>query len=129
MYGAHQTNETLLSLLCESNGRSVNGSKELFAKVNEAHQKLAVLVNPAKQEIFFPTFAANNKKCIWINYGRIRRIEHYQDHDCLVHFKNDSQLVVHCSVRVVSRQMKRCMKLLDSLCNPYEQINEIFLRI
>ncbi len=129
LLGAQQSSEGLLSLLCEANGRTVIGSMELFAKVNQAHQKLAVLVSPSQKEIYFPTHASNNKECIWVNYGRIHRIEVYQKNQCLIHFKSGTQLVVSCSVRVVSKQMKRCAKLLDSLCNPYEQINVLFSKV
>ena len=129
MCGAQQSSADLLSLLCEANGRSVKGSMELFAKINQAHQKLAVLVNPARQEIYFPTHAASNSRCIWLNYGRIQRIEVDEENQCVVHFTDDSQLTVSCSVRVVSRQMERCRNLLDSLGNPYEQINDLFFKI
>ena len=129
LLGAHQSSEELLSLLCEANGRTVIGSMELFAKVNQAHQKLAVLVNPSQEEIYFPTHASNNCECIWLNYGKIQRIEVYQKNQCLIHFKSGTQLVVACSNRVVSKQMKRCANLLNSLCNPYEQINDLFSKV
>ena len=129
LFGAQQSSAELLSLLCEANGRSVIGSMELFAKVNQAHQKLAVLVSPSQEEIYFPTHASNNPNCIWVNYGRIQRIEVYHENQCLVHFKSGTQLAVSCSARVVSKQRKRCANLLDSLCNPYEQINDLFSKI
>jgi competence transcription factor ComK len=129
LFGAQQSSAELLSLLCEANGRSVIGSMELFAKVNQAHQKLAVLVCPSQEEIYFPTHASNNPNCIWVNYGRIQRIEVYHENQCLVHFKSGTQLAVSCSARVVSKQRKRCANLLGSLCNPYEQINDLFSKI
>ena len=129
LFGAHQSSAELLSLLCEANGRSVIGSMELFAKVNQAHQKLAVLVSPSQEEIYFPTHASNNPNCIWVNYGRIQRIEVYHENQCLVHFKSGTQLAVSCSARVVSKQRKRCANLLGSLCNPYEQINDLFSKV
>ena len=129
LFGSPQSSEELISLLCEANGRTVIGSMELFAKVNQAHQKLAVLVNPSQDEIYFPTHASNNRKCIWVNYGKIQRIEAYQKNQSLVHFKSGTQLVVACSNRVVSKQMKRCANLLNSLCNPYEQINDLFSKV
>lgn len=129
LYGAQCSSDDLLSMLCEAHGRSVKGSMELFAKINHAHQKLAVLVNPSAQEIYFPTHASTNQSCIWVNFGRISHFETSQNNQCMIHFNNGSKLAVSCSARVVARQMKRCSRLLNSLCNPYEKINELFLEV
>ena len=128
VYLSDCSTDDLLTVLCESHGRSVNGSMELFAKINQAHQKLAVLVNPASQEIYFPTHASSNKACIWLNCGRIQRVEAVEKSHCMITFSDGSTFKVLCSSRVVVRQMKRCNKLLNSLCNPYDQINELFVQ-
>ena len=123
-YGAEGTAEDLLGVLCEANGRSMHGSMELFAKVNNAHQKLAVLVDPFSQEIYFPTHASSNRECFWINYGKVRHVKSV-DQGTQVEFQSGALLSVNCSKRVILRQMQRCDKLLKSLGNPYEKINAL----
>ncbi|MBQ4342443.1 MAG: competence protein ComK [Erysipelotrichaceae bacterium] len=125
LYASSGKAENLLELLCEANGRSLSGSISLFSKVNRSHQKSGVLVNPNQQEIYFPTHAGNNAACIWINYGHINKLTAAPFNECIIHFDSGAMLQVKCSRRVIQRQMKRCLCVLKSLCNPYEIISEM----
>lgn len=125
LYASHGKTNDLLELLCEANGRSLSGSVSLFSKVNNSHQKSGVLVNPYQQEIYFPTHADKNEACIWINYGHISRLSTGQYNECIIVFDSGAALQVKCSKRVIQRQMKRCLCVLKSLCNPYEIISEM----
>lgn len=115
---------SLMDYLCERCGRSVAGSMELYAKFNNAHQKLAVLVNPDRNEIYFPTYAPSNEKCIWINYGQISKVKSDEDHQGIVQFQSGIELETGCSLRVIRRQMKRCEYLLKQLGNPYDALEQ-----
>lgn len=129
LHGAQRSAADLLEILCEANGRSVQGSMDLFAKVNHAHQKLAVLVDPSSQEIYFPTHSPENSQCIWVNYGKVKHVTKVHGNHCLISFYSGTVFEVPCSVRVIRRQLQRCQRLLDSLHNPYEQINDLFYQI
>lgn len=128
LYAKDGDTEDLLNMLCESNGRSLYGSIELFCKCNNAHQKPAVLVNPNVQEIYFPTHAKNNAECIWINYGKIIYFTSVGNR-CMIEFAGGGSIVVNCSRKVIKNQMNRCEHLLKSLCNPYEVLNESVVSI
>ncbi len=125
LYASAGKTDDLLELLCEANGRNLNGSLMLFSKVNHSHQKSGVLVNPNQQEIYFPTHAAGNPACIWINYGHIFKLTTSPFNECVIHFDSGALLQVHCSRRVIQRQMIRCQRVLKSICNPYEIISEM----
>lgn len=123
LYGTEKTVDEILMILCEANGRHVKGSKLLFAKATQGHQKLGVLVNPDKEEIYFPTHAAINNECIWINYGKIESVHPFENGHCRIVFKSGDEVEASCTIRAVKGQMKRCRMVLNSLGNPYEMMN------
>lgn len=122
LYGVKKSIDEILKILCEANGRDVNGSIELFKRKTDAHQKAAVLVDPMKEEFYFPTHAKDNSMCIWINYGRVKHVTSDDNERSIVVFKSGHMLYLDCSLKVIRRQIKRCQHLLDTLCNPYELI-------
>ncbi len=129
LYAQKGNDEDLLTMLCEANGRHLQGSIALFQKCNNAHQKAAVLVNPQTQEIYFPTHARSNQDCIWINYGRIEKLRSISGVSCCIEFASGGSICVKCSRKVIRNQMNRCEHLLKSLCNPYESLNETIVMI
>lgn len=129
MYAQKGKAEDLLTMLCEANGRNLQGSISLFQKCNNAHQKAAVLVNPHLQEIYFPTHAGSNEDCIWINYGKVEKLTALSTRSCRIDFVLGGSICVKCSRKVIRKQMQRCDHLLKSLYNPYETLSETAIMI
>lgn len=115
MYGSLINPLDFLNSLCESEYRVLDGSKELFKKKSKSKQKIGILVNPEDEEIYFPTHAYENKYCMFINYGQVKKVTLNKNNETTVNFKNGTTLAVATCRRTIYKQLRRCREVLASI--------------
>ena len=120
------TPRMFLEKMCLVNGCSLQGRMDAFKYVMKVQKKVPVLINQYFQCIFFPTHGSQVERSVWLQYKYIKKVTSLESAKCIVHFVDDSQLLVNVGCRVIYKQLKRCREFFGRItCNvDYEEIIE-----
>ena len=101
----------LLNQWCTLHGSTLEGRRKAACANLYITQKAPILVSEITRDIFFPTSALRNQKCIWINYRAVSEILR-QNKKTRVIFRNGSELIVSLEIRAIKRSMRLCEQYL-----------------
>lgn len=110
-----QKSVKLVDSMCREYGRSYEASKEAAVKFLHIRQKVPILVSKQKQLLLFPTQSSESPNCVWINYGMVKNIKRYSDHETFVEFHDGTTTCIAMEYRSALRQVRFCFMFLYQL--------------
>ena len=106
------SNTIYLSRLCRQNHTTLAACQKASKEVVGGY-KLPLLIQKDLY-CFFPVYGKRNEEKCWLNYYEIEAVKK-QSLMTLVVFKNGQTLLLCIDKRSISRQMKRCERILLAL--------------
>lgn len=105
----------LLDKICNVYGNTYDGRRNAIRKALGIVQKIPILINASKQEIFFPIFNLRKDVNYWINYRYINCVSSCGDHACWISFNDKKEILFPVNIKVIKAQLKRCEEYLSQI--------------
>lgn len=113
--------QSLLNQWCMLHGSTLEGRRKAACANLYITQKAPILISEITRDIFFPTSALRNQKCIWINYRGVEDITR-EERSTRIIFRNGSELLIELEIRAIKRSMRLCKQYLQFLQELHQPI-------
>ena len=95
---------------CKYYGSTYEGRRLGSKYILGASYKLPIIIEESKSLIFFPTESPLLSSCIWLSLNNIEKYEK-KDLKTVIYFKNDTNIIVDSSYRIIENQIYRATRL------------------
>ena len=107
----------ILDHSCKYFGSSYEGRKEGAKAIIGANYKIPIVVEDARNIVFFPTTSPDDNECMWIAVNRVKNFYEDQYNTTKIVFDNGAELLLPLSFRAVQNQIFRATRLSYLLKN------------
>lgn len=111
----------ILDHSCKYFGSSYEGRKEGAKAIIGATYKIPIVVEDARNIVFFPTTSPDDNQCIWLAVNRIKDYYEEEFNTTKIIFDNGIELTLPLSFRAVQNQIFRATRLSYLLKNRHNQ--------
>lgn len=110
-YIIEQKSFDILDHSCRYFGSSYEGRKDGAKAIIGANYKLPIIIEDARNMVFFPTTSPDDDTCIWIAVNRIDNYFDNQYNTTKIVFDNGVELLLPVSFRALQNQIFRATRL------------------